>query len=839
MSELVQHSLSAETWSFRSLSRETEWREAIVPGCVHLDLLRHDQIPDPFFGSNEREVQWIEEEDWSYRCEFDFPVALGDSDQIDLVADGLDTVAAIELNGYQVGHSENMFVGRRWSVQEALRPGRNELLIRFTSAWRHIQSTRREHRTREISDRRGRSQVMRKQPCQFGWDWGPRLVTAGIWRDIRLEGWRSNRLVDCQVIQTHRPDGKVDLRIVPRLLHEASGNFLWQVEISLGGKKVISVQDKVSPTQRLTIETPELWWPNGQGHQPLYEVSVLMRSANGRAVIDRWSRRIGLRTINLDRSRDQWGESFRFVVNGRPVFAKGANWIPAHAFVAGLKPKDYRRDLEAARAAHMNMVRVWGGGVYEAEAFYEACDELGLMVWQDFMFACALYPGDEAFLDDVRKEAKYQITRLRHHACLALWCGNNEVAQLNVDLLEDEKKQHSHDQLFRRVLPESVRQWDGVTDYWPSSQWRGNIPDSKGRNNAPGERSGDSHFWDVWHSRKPVKDYEKWQFRFCSEFGMQSYSSPETNRTFCSPEDGNVFGPTMENHQKNRAGNQIILDYVSRRYRYPKNQDALILLSQLNQAYCMQVGVEHFRRNSPRCMGALYWQLNDCWPVASWSSIEFGGRWKVAHYAARRFYAPALVSAHVAGDETSTIGNERESTIREVHLYTVFDGPDTCRGTLSWELRHFDGGVLESGRISLELEPKTSILRRSIELAKVFQDHGRDYVYLRIRLQTENYPLSENTVFFAPPRFLRLPALPITTRVHAKERRSWVVQLESAGYHHALELKLSGIDAKWTDNYFDLYPGEMREVRFEVTEDKSSTEIEAALGVRSLVHLSD
>jgi beta-mannosidase len=626
---------------------------------VHRDLFRHGLIPDPFWGRNEREVQWVGERDWEYGCEFEATDDFLRHERIDLCADGLDTLATVFINGRRVHRSDNMFVGQRIPAGAWLQRGRNELRIHFASAERHIRRVRPRHRPREINDPVGGCTRIRKQQCQFGWDWGPRLVTAGIWRDVRLEAWSDNRLADVRITQTHQPDGRVVLAFDPELARRDARTVIAGT-VSFDGRVVAQIVDCKSE-----ILNPVLWWPAGQGAQPLYEVSVRL-GAEPPLV-----KRIGLRTVRLERKRDRWGESFRFVVNGRPVFAKGASWVPAHCLVGGLAQADYEPLLRAAVAANMNMVRVWGGGVYEHDCFYDLCDELGLLVWHDFMFACTLYPGDRAFRESVRAEAEYQVRRLRHRACLALWCGNNELELLNGQALRRRPQRAAYDAVFRRILPGAVATHDGVTPYWRSSPSQGGAVGA-----GHPTRSGNAHYWDVWHLLKPVKSYETKVFRFVSEFGMQSFPSEPLARTFCPPDQLNIFSPVMENHQKNSMGNRIILEYVGRRYRFPKDYASLAYLSQLNQAHCLQVGVEHYRRHQPRCMGALYWQLNDCWPVASWSSLEFGGRWKALHHAARRFFAPYLVSAHVPGDETEGIGNRTMSTVRKVHLYTVCDAPD-------------------------------------------------------------------------------------------------------------------------------------------------------------------
>ncbi len=825
--------LAPVAWHFRDATAATRWRPATVPGCVHRDLRRHGLIPDPFFGTNELELQWIEQHDWEYRAVFTVTAALLAEDEVDLVCDGLDTLATVFLNGRRVAASDNMFTPLRVPVRRGLRAGRNELRFHFASAGRAISRLRPSHQPKEFNDSVGRSSVLRKQPCQFGWDWGPRFVTAGIWRDLRLEGWSGNRLDSARLRQTHHRDGRVSLTVTPALTRRAT-RVTYHVTLSLG-EQVVATAAGAAAKLRLEVPEPQLWWPNGHGAQPLYTVTLTARDAAGRD-LGRWTRRIGLRTIALDRSNDRWGEAFQFVVNGRPIFAKGANWIPAHSFVAGLSRPDYARDLRSAVDANMNMLRVWGGGIYEHEAFYDLCDELGLLVWQDFMFACTLSPGDRAFLASVRAEAAAQVARLRHRACLALWCGNNEIETLNWDALEAAPGlRRNYDAVFHRILPAAVAAGDGVTPYWPTSPYRG-----AGRSNdytikPLGEKSGDTHYWDVWHARHPVKDYEKWRFRFVSEFGMQSYSSPATQATFCPAEDANVFGAVMENHQKNAAGNQIILDYVSRLYRFPKDQAALIYLSQLNQAHCMQTGVEHYRRIMPCCMGALYWQLNDCWPVASWSSLEHTGRWKALHHVARRFFSPALASAHVPGAESTIIGNYRRSSVRRVHLHTVSDAPQPARGRLLWDLFHLDGRVVLSGRKEVVLRPGRSVRQRTLDLAEPLARHGRDHLYLRIALEIDGRRVSEETVFLTPPRFLSLPRGPTETGVRLLDARTALLTFRSPVFQHRFAFDLAGLPHLATDNYFELYPREKKEVLVTFPRAVTKAAISRALRHQSLV----
>jgi beta-mannosidase len=777
---------------------------ARVPGCVHTDLRRAGAIPDPRRGVNEAGLQWIDERDWEYFARFKVDSRLLGEELVELVADGLDTIATVRLNGVAVARTENMFIGYRWDVKRLLRKGLNTISIRFDSATRYIRTHRRKHTPREINDPVGRCTVIRKEQCQFGWDWGPRYVTAGIWRDIRLEGWSGNRLEGVALIQDHAGDGSVTLSLAPELARpDRRARCRWR--ISSGDGKSSSGVGK-----RILISKPRLWWPSGQGEQPLYSLDVEVVGQDGER-IGTWSRRIGLRTIELDRHKDKWGESFQFLVNGRPIFAKGANWIPASTFVAGLGRADYARDLEAAVAANMNMVRVWGGGIYESEDFYDLCDELGLLVWQDFMFACTLYPGDAAFLASSRAEADFQVRRLRHRASLALWCGNNEIWGINAHELVDPKKKAlraNYERLFHRALPACVRKLGGDTPYWPSSPWRGD----EDVTHAGGEARGDSHFWDVWHGRNPVKDYEKWNFRFASEYGMQSYSSSATQAAFCPAGHRNIFASEMETHQKNKGGNQVILDYVSRRYRFPRDQDSLIYLSQLNQVHCIQTGAAHYRRLMPRCMGSLYWQLNDCWPVASWSSIEFTGRWRALHHAARRFYAPAFVSAHVPGDEVFGTNNYRRSTVRLVHIHTTHDGPSPARGVVRWDLFHLDGRVLLRGRKRVALRPMSSVRQSTLDLSPALAKFGREHLYLRIALDVGRERVSEDTVFLTIPRFMDFPAPRTRVSIRMKAPAVAEVSFRSPVFQHKFAFDFPGHRFGASDNFFELYPGETKRI---------------------------
>jgi beta-mannosidase len=793
------------------------WYSAQVPGCVHMDLFRNGLIPDPFWGANEGPLQWIEEKDWIYRIEFDLQNP--DYQHVELVAEGLDTVTEIRLNNGLVARTDNMFTGYRYDIQSRLQEFGNILELEFASPLRIIRRRQKPGDAEEWNDPVGGSSRLRKEPCSFGWDWGPRFATSGIYMPIGLEAWNHNRIETIRIRQVHG-HGDVELQLQPEFATDYPVEYRGSLSFNGG------LLEKFSGSS-VRIQSPWLWWPNGHGDQPLYELRLEVLAENG-LIVDRWEKRIGLRTIELDRHQDAFGESFQFKINNRPIFAKGANWIPAHSFVTEASPEMYKDLINSAAAVGMNMLRVWGGGIYEKDLFYDLCDEKGLLVWQDFMFACALYPGEEAFLQSVEREAAFQIQRLAHHASLALWCGNNELEQKPDEIQKTEERQRAYEVLFYDLLPETVATCDGTTAYWPSSP-HNPAGYAQGPNS---EKGGDSHLWDVWHLRKPVKHYEKQVTRFCSEFGMQSYSSPQVAATFCAPDRFNIQGPEMENHQKNAAGNEIIFDYVSKRYRFPKDYAALAYLSQLNQAYCIKVGIEHFRRSMPQTMGALYWQLNDCWPVASWSSIEFGGRWKALHYEVKRAFARALVSVHIPGDEVAGKGNQVRSTINELHIYTVFDGLTDRAATLRWRLLHIEGEPLQKDQKNVSLHHGESIRQLSIDFQTQIVRYGAANLLLRVELVDETEVLSEQTVFFTAPKRLNLQEAPINVSFSPSGDFVDMI-LRSPVFHHGVMIDFEGIDCRPADNFIDLFPDEER--RISLPTKASVKALQAAFSSRSLI----
>lgn len=806
-------------WEFSQAGKD-EWAAAVVPGTLHEDLRNAGRVPDPFWANNEKEYVWIEEENWEYRTTFDCDEAFLKNEHAELYFAGLDTLAEITLNGENIGTSSNMFTPLAIDVRSKLKSEGNELHILFSSFWPLLREREKFHKGNEWNDPVGGCSNIRKQQCSFGWDWGPRLPSCGIWKDVELRGWSNNFIHNVRIKQKHE-NGIVSLDCEATLANDNPTALKYQLFDPEG--KLITDSENGS----FEVTDAQLWWPAGHGEQPLYKITVELEES-GQLI----EQRIGLRTLELDRHEDEYGESFQFVVNGKAIFAKGANWIPAHSYPSSAPDSDFHDLLKATVDANMNMLRVWGGGVYESELFYDLCDEMGILVWQDFMFACSTYPGDEEFLGLVKEEADYQVQRLANRTCLAMWCGNNELEQKVEDLLETDATKKAYEDLFYDILPKAVEKWDGVTAYWPSSPHN---PEGweKGFNNS---RAGDAHYWGVWHGGRPVKNYEKQVFRFCSEFGMQSYPSKETALTFCREENLNIFAPELETHQKHPAGNGIILDYISKRYRYPVDYDALAYLSQLNQAYTLQIGVEHFRRLSPCCMGAIYWQLNDCWPVVSWSSIEYGGRWKALHHEARRFFAPLLISAKIHGDIERTKSNGLLNTHEGADIHVIYDGREEGTEVLAQYsiLDVHSGEVYQEETHALTLKYGMNDIIWKLSIKDLLDRVGAENVVMKMTVSSKDGQtvLARNTGLFSAPRLMSFDRSPIKLKQQSKADGSIEITLQSSEYKHRVSLLSEEDDWHLSDNCFDLLPSET----FTVTATAKSKHVTDAATFRTYAY---
>jgi len=644
-----------------------------IPQTVFECLIDNEIIPNPFYGQEEHNVSWVYENDWKFEKWFDIDTKFLSYSELILRFHGLDTIAEVSLNGKILGKTENMFRTYDFDIVSIAKSTDNQLVVKFTSPTKYARNKKKEWKDNlntGMNTAIHGAPYIRKAQYSFGWDWGPKLPDIGIWKPVEILCTdnlsiesvhpRCYFFYDKETKEngTYPTVKAVKLETDVVLKNGNSHSYVLQLRvISPSGKEYLKnvVTQNLEETIDLLIEEPELWWSHDLGEPLLHTLEVSVAEKD--TIMDSKSLTLGLRDIQLVRDEDEWGETFYFRLNGLPLFAKGANWIPIDSFIPrGKKLGLYNMNLQYAKEANFNMVRVWGGGIYENDEFYDICDQLGLLVWQDFPFACAVYPfHDPQFFDNCIEEAIENITRLRHHACLAIWVGNNEIEGLFDGLLllsgilkKKRKYKKHYIQFFEITLPQIVKMHDSQHDYWPSSPSKGGFSSSKGGGmlKTMDNNVGDKHYWGVWHGGRPFSSYRKQDSRFMSEYGFESFPDMRTIKKFCPADQMDMFSPIMENHQKNGAGNKKILNYMKKRYSIPNEFPQQVILSQISQAEAMKYGVEHWRRNRNdyHCMGSLYWQLNDCWPVASWSSLDYYGRWKALHYFAKRFYSPLLPS---------------------------------------------------------------------------------------------------------------------------------------------------------------------------------------------------
>jgi beta-mannosidase len=831
-----------DTWQYRAVSSDASalrqsgdrWERATVPGNIHLDLIANGIISDPWYRDNERRQQWIGEADWEYRTRFEVPADIVESEHVEIIFEGLDTYADVYLNGSLIGSADNMYRGWKFDCKPHMTEGLNELRIHFHSV---IKKTLPLHEQNGFEYPANNSQpepklsmYSRKPGYHFGWDWGPRLLTCGIWRPVYLHAWNDVRFdagQSVQFIQISLTDDLATLRLSVELTASADASILLALSSIQHAFQPVTKRASLAPgTDAIAIDfeiaSPRRWWCRGLGEAFLYDLhlevfQITDNTIEKRIAIGSWEGRVGLRTIELAHEEDEHGRSFYFKLNGVPVFIKGSNCIPADYFIPRVTDKMYRRLLNDAAAANMNMLRLWGGAVYEEERFYELCDETGIMVWQDFMFACAMYPADNTMAGSIQSEAEYNIRRLRNHPCLALWCGNNEIdegwhtwgwqerygyTEKTCDTLWEYYRK-----IFHEILPDAVRRFDPNRPYWSSSPKYG-FTDMRSRTD------GDMHYWGVWFLNHPRENFREYLPRFMSEYGLQSMPELKTIESFTEPADRDLSSDVMQAHQRQYpnprkgqmlGGYDMMVRYLKREYHAPERSapdylERLAYVSQLLQADYLRYAIETHRRAMPYCMGTMYWQLNDLWPVVSWSTVDYYGRWKAAHYAVRDAYRPLIASTE---DDGTTL-----------QVWIVNDLQRAVDGTLDLQLMTFDGTVLYRNTLTVTAPPNKSVRRFSIDTSTLagYGDHARVVWTATLSVAGGFQSDHRHVHYFVPANRLKLEEPVIDHRV---EKTGDAYRIVCTCRRLAKNVFIqTGADGMISDNYFDLLPGNEKIVIF-------------------------
>jgi beta-mannosidase len=804
-------------WTFKQ-SRGNNWYPATVPGVVHTDLMANRLIDDPFFRLNERGVQWVDKEDWEYKTTLRISPDVFAKQNIEICFKGLDTYADVFLNDSCILKADNMFREWKADVKPLLKKGDNVLRVYFRSPIKEdvpkfdaihypIEAGNDQSENGGILDKK-LSVFARKAGYHYGWDWGPRLVTSGVWRPVYLTAWDDARIENVHYLQESVTPKQAKIKARVEIFADRDGEATLQIKAE-GIQKVWSTSSPLKKglnlvATELLIPNPKLWWSNGLGEPHLYPFTATI-AIDGQTADSRTDR-IGLRELKVIREKDAAGQSFYFQLNGVKVFAKGANYIPQDNFLPRVTPERHRKTILDAVNANMNMLRVWGGGVYEDDIFYELCDQYGILIWQDFMFACSTYPMNPAMLDNIRCEAIDNVKRLRNHPCIALWCGNNEnhTAWFNwgwmsqyrkLGVLDEMRKDYKD--VFHGVLPEVVEEYDPQAFYWPSSPYAGN-PDAPAESGkANWNPNGDGHYWGVWHGKDSIANFNIIRARFFSEYGFQSFPEYQSVLQYAPEErDHDIFSEVMMAHQRGgKNANALIEWYLLNEYRKPKDFPNFLYMGQLLQGDAIKTAIEAHRRDMPYCMGTLFWQHNDCWPVASWSSRDFYGRWKAQHYFAKKAYENILVSPLAAGDR--------------LDIYVVSDLMKAVKGELQVRVMDLKGRLLFERRLKATLPPNSSNVQFSAPLPDVLQGLPRNEVVVNARFTPDGKtPLTyANNYFLSRYKDINFPKANIqTTSVASGD--GFDVTLESDAFARGVFLSIEGIDNFFSDNYLDLLPHE-------------------------------
>ena len=811
-------------WEF-SQAGKGEWLPATVPGTVHQDLIDNNKLINPFFGMNEEKVQWVEKEDWQYKTTFVLTKEQLSRQAALLNFEGLDTYADIYLNGSLLERTDNMFVGYEIPVKDVLREGENRLQVYFHSPIKmglpQWETDGFEYPADNDHSKTRVSIYSRKAPYSYGWDWGIRLATSGIWRPVTLELYDAARIEDyfvCQVSVTKelaKVNNILEVMSVPQASQQAEVvlSYSYKDGAKVTEQKSVTLQPGLNKVNMpVEIANPHLWMPNGWGEAALYDFEMTVK-VDGKAVASE-KKRVGLRTIKVVMEDDKDGKSFYFMVNGEPVFAKGSNLIPDDALLPNITTERYYQLVKDAKDANHNMIRVWGGGIYEDDRLYDAADEMGILIWQDFIFACTTYPSDPAFLRRVAQEAEYNIKRLRSHASLAMWCGNNEIYEgmrywgwskkYENPAIWNEMKE-GYDKLFHQLLPAILKEYDADRFYMHGSPYEANW----GRPHS--WKIADSHNWGTWYGRKPFESFDTELPRFMSEFGFQAFPEMKTIATFAEPKDYALESDVMNAHQKASIGNFLIKKTMALYYEVPEDFEELVYKGLVLQGFGIRHGIEAHRRNRPYCMGSLYWQLNDSWPVVSWSSIDYYGNWKAMHYQSKRAFAPILLNAFKEGDELC--------------IYTLSDELKEYKNvTLQLKVMDFNGKVLNKKEVKGEVPANASVVFHK-EAYNVLATNPTNTLLLMTLKDQKGKVLSEEIYYFNHPKDQELPVAKVSYKVKQLDGKCEVtLSTKQLARDIFIEIPFQG--ARFSDNFFDLLPGQTKKIVISSDEIKKSEPVE-------------
>lgn len=808
-------------WFFRQAG-ETIWLNATVPGTVHTDLMDQNRLEDPYYRTNEKKSQWVDKVDWEYKISFQMEEIHRKADKISLEFDGLDTYVDVYLNGNLLFSADNFFTAWHFDIKDFIREGENNLRLYFHSPTRKgiemlenygfdLPASNDQSENGELGKQKV-SVFLRKPGYHFGWDWGPRLVSSGIFRPVRICVWNQARQHDLYIRQLNLNDTLAELESNTEIEVLKEENYtleLWCKEQKLAFTSLFLEKGNHSIILPFNIENPQRWWTHDLGTPYLYEFEVKLYLQD--QLLDVLTEKIGLRTLKVIQEPDKEGASFYFELNGRPVFAKGANYIPSDVFIPRVTDSQYQWLIHSTASANMNMLRVWGGGFYENDIFYDLCDANGILVWQDFMFACSMYPGDADFLRRVKEEAEYNIKRLRNHPSIAIWCGNNEIDVAWAQYKEfkgwgwkqkygAEKRKliwKAYEDVFHKLLPEMVQKYHEDSFYWPSSPFY-----KKGEHASKNSPAGDIHYWGVWHEQHPFDDFYNYIGRFMSEYGFQSFPEMRTVSSYTLPEDWDITSEVMSAHQRSGIGNMRIKKYMEDHYVIPQNFNHFLYIGQLLQAEGIRVAIEAHRNAMPYNMGSLYWQLNDCWPVASWSGMDFFQRWKALHYYVRDAFSPLMLSVR--------------QHPKNLEIKVVSDKIQTDSLTLNIELIDFDGNLLHSRKIPFSTPSNTSKELALIPINElILKGINVNHVLLCLSAADEKGKIHARDLhYFTSVKNLDLPKNHGLSFNVEHQGLVYVIKLSSQKLAKNVYLDFPEVEGFFSKNYMDIIPGEEQTIYF-------------------------